>query len=145
MNTFVAIGFAMIAAVGNALFVAAQKKSAVFDPGIGFITCSLLVALILLVCTAPLFGSTSYQSVIRQGGGWMLLSGFGLFLVYLGFYLLYTRFGASYYVLYAVLSILTTVLVVGVWLYRESFNPFHWAAMLCAIATVILFALADRQ
>jgi drug/metabolite transporter (DMT)-like permease len=145
MNTAGAIAFAMIAAIGNALFVTAQKKAGLFDNGISFIACSLAVALALLILTAPLFGPPQYPSIIKQGGGWIAFSGLGLFLVYLGFNLLYTRYGASHYILYAVLSIMTTSLVVGVLLYKETFNIYHWASLVCALATVILFSLGDAK
>ena len=145
MNTLGAIAFALIAAVGNALFVAAQKKAAGFDNGISFIICSLAITMTLLFLLAPSFGPPQYANIIKQGGGWVICSGIGLFLVYLGFNLLYTRYGASQYILYAVLSILTTTLVVGVWFFKETFNAYHWGALICALATVVLYWLGDLQ
>ncbi len=143
MNTLGAIAFALIAAVGNALFVAAQKKAAGVDNGISFIVCSLAVTVALLLALAPSFGAPQYAHTLRQGGGWIIASGIGLFLVYLGFNLLYTRYGASQYILYAVLSILTTTVVVGVWWFKETFNLYHWGALLCALATVLLYWWGD--
>jgi drug/metabolite transporter (DMT)-like permease len=145
MNIYSAIGFALIAAIGNALFVAAQKKAAVIDSSFGFILLSLCITMMLLAATTLVTGLPDYKNIIRQGGGWIALSGFGLFLVYVGFFLLYSRFGASHYILYAVLSILTTTLLVGLWFYKEMFNGYHWAAMLCALLTVLLFSLADAK
>jgi drug/metabolite transporter (DMT)-like permease len=52
----------------------------------------------------------------------VLLSGIGLFLTYLGFNLLYSRFGASQYVLYAALSIITTTIGVGYLYFKELFH-----------------------
>jgi len=61
----------------------------------------------------------STKGVRMQGPLWTDLSGVGLFLTYPGFNLLYSRYGASQYVLYAVLSIITTTIIVGIWWLKE--------------------------
>jgi len=43
-----------------------------------------------------------------------LVSGLGLFRTYICFHPLYSRFGASQYVLYAMLSIVTATIIAGV-------------------------------
>jgi len=76
---------------------------------------------------------------------WALLSGLGLFLTYLGFNLLYSRFGASQYVLYAVLSIITTTIVVGIWWLKEPVNLYQKVAIVLAIAAVVLFSVGQTK
>ena len=127
------------------MFVAGQKKAVAVDNALTFIALAAVVCLFLTLAAAPLLGPTSYSSAIRQNGYWALLSGAGLFLTYLGFNLLYTQYGASNYILYAVLSIITTSIIVGVIIFRESFNTYHWLAFGCSVLTVLLFSLGNRS
>ena len=71
------------------------------------------------------------------------MAGGGLFLTYLGFNLLYSRFGVSQYVLYAVLSIITTTVFVGIILLREPLNGYRIAAIVLALASIILYSLGQ--
>lgn len=143
MNIYGPLFFALIAAVGNAMFAAGQKKAIAFDNPFTFIALAAMVCVMLTVAAAPLFGQPHYNSVLKANGGWALLSGAGLFLTYLGFNLLYSKYGASNYILYAVLSIITTSIIVGVVMFKESFNVYHWLAFGSSIATVALFALGN--
>ncbi len=138
------IAFALIAAMGNAMFALGQKKALGMDNPFAFISVAAIVCVLLTLLGTPLFGTANYQKVIAQNGGWAILSGIGLFLTYLGFNLLYTRYGASYYTLYAVLSIITTSLGVGVFFFKEAFNTYHWMALLAAIIAIVLFSLGNR-
>ena len=58
----------------------------------------------------------------------------------IGFYLLYSQFGAVYYVVYAVLSIISTSLVIGVLIFREPFNAYQAGALILAILAIALFS-----
>ncbi len=138
-----ALFFALIAAIGNAMFAAGQKKAIAFENPFTFIALAAIVCVCLTVATAPLFGQPQYSSVLKENGWWTLLSGAGLFLTYLGFNLLYSRYGASNYILYAVLSIITTSIIVGVVMFKESFNLYHWLAFGSSITTVALFAFGN--
>ena len=64
----------------------------------------------------------------------MLVTGF------IGFYLLYSQYGAVYYVVYAVLSIITTSVGVGILIFREPFNPYQVGALILAILAIVLFS-----
>jgi drug/metabolite transporter (DMT)-like permease len=70
------------------------------------------------------------------------LGGGGLFLIYLGFYLLYARYGASYYTLYAVLSILTTSILVGLVFFREPVNVFEILSIAAAFLSIAFWGLS---
>ncbi len=80
-------------------------------------------------------------------GNWkaVLLSGIGLFLTYLGFNLLYSRYGVSHYILYAVLSIITTTIVVGIFWLKEPVNIYHIVAIALAIIAVIFFSIGQSK
>lgn len=144
MNLLGPLAFALIAALGNALFAAGQKKAVMLDNSFSFIALAALVCVLLTLLAAPMIGPTNYALALRQNGHWALLSGVGLFLTYLGFNLLYSHYGASNYILYAVLSIITTSLLVGVILFKENFNGYHWLAFGSSLVTVVLFSLGNR-
>ncbi len=138
------LAFALIAAIGNAMFAAGQKKAVGLENAFTFIALAALVCVTLTILVAPFFGATQYASAIKQNGHWAILSGAGLFLTYLGFNLLYSNYGASSYILYAVISIITTSIIVGVYIFREEFNVFHWLAFFTSILTVILFTWGNK-
>lgn len=145
MNPIIgALAFALLAAIGNALFAVGQKKALPLDNPFTFIVLSAMFCTVLTLLIAPFWGMPKYVSGMKQNGGWALISGLGLFLTYVGFYFLYSRYGTSSYILYAVLSIITTSVIVGAWLLRENFNAYHWAALVCALLTVGLFSLGNR-
>lgn len=136
--------FSFIAALGNALFAAGQKKAVGFDNSFVFIAMAAIICVALTLMTAPLLGPINYLSSFKTNWLWALLSGIGLFLTYLGFNLLYTNYGASNYILYAVISIITTSIIVGVVLFKETFNIYHWFAFGGSIITVFFFTLGNR-
>lgn len=136
--------FALLAAIGNGFFAYGQRKATGIDNSFVFITITLLVCVALCLVAAPFFGKVSYGGALRNNALWAALSGFGLFLTYIGFNLLYSRYGAASYILYAVLSIITTTVVVGAWMLRENMNFFHWLAVLTALTTVALFSWGNK-
>ena len=143
MNILGPVAFALIAAVGNAMFAAGQKKAFQFENPFTFIALAATISLILTVLLAPIFGQPNYSEAIKQNGQWAVLSGVGLFLTYLGFNLLYSQYGASNYILYAVLSIITTSIIVGVIIFKEVFNVYHWLALLSSMITIVLFTIGS--
>jgi drug/metabolite transporter (DMT)-like permease len=145
MRSITPILFSFVAAVGNALFAAAQKKATLIANPFMMVVASAIVCVLLATLTIPLFGKASCESLFGRDSIWVLAGGAGLYLTYLGFNLLYTRCGASFYVIYAVLSIVTTALVVGGLFFKESLNGYHWAAILTALITVVLFTLGQNS
>jgi len=140
-----ALLFASVAAVGNALFVFGQKKAAVAGHPFLFLIGASLVCLVLFSVTALLLPEPGMMSFVKRNYLWILVGGLGFYLTSLGFYFLYSRHGASYYVVYAVLSIVATSIVVGVVVFRESFNLYHLLAVITAIATVVLFTIGQTR
>lgn len=135
--------FALLAAIGNGFFAYGQRKSVGVENSFVFITVALLMCVALCIVAAPFYGPVSYGTVLRQNFTWAAVSGVGLFLTYVGFNILYSQYGASSYILYAVLSIVTTSVVVGAWLLREQLNLYHWLAVVTALATVGLFSYGN--
>ena len=71
--------------------------------------------------------------------------GVGFFVTFLGFFLLYSRLGASYYIVYAVLAIITTSIGVGVLVFKEPFNGYHVSALLFAIVSIVLYGIGHSK
>jgi drug/metabolite transporter (DMT)-like permease len=145
MKSVLPIVFATIAAVGNAMFALGQRKSAGVENGLLFVGVSALVAVLFALLFAPLVGAFDVGHTLKEHWHAVLLSGLGLFLTYLGFNLLYSRYGASQYVLYAVLSIITTTIVVGILWLKEPVNLYHKIAIAMAIAAVVLFSIGQSK
>lgn len=146
MSIFLPLFFASIAAVGNAMFVYGQRRSGGESMnGLAFLGISVLLAGILSCISSPLLGSPQFLQIMRGNGRNLLWSGLGLFVTYIGFNLMYSRFGASPYVLYAVLSILTTTVFIGmIWL-REPVNGYKVAAIAVAAVAVILYSMGQAR
>ncbi len=137
--------FATIAAVGNAIFAYGQKQSLGVGNGLLFTGAAAFIAFLLAFLASPIAGSFEPLTVLRTYWRAILISGSGLFLTYIGFYLLFSRFGASHYVLYAVLSIISTTVVVGVLILKEPFNFYHAIAVFLAVAAVIFYAIGQSR
>ena len=143
MKFILPLFFALIAAVGNAMFALGQRRSSGVHNGMAFVGASALVAAALAWSVSPLMGSPDLPNLIRANGRNIVFGGCGLFLTYLGFNLLYTRYGVSPYVLYAVLSILTTTVFVGIFWLREPLNGYRVAAIALALASVVLYSIGQ--
>jgi drug/metabolite transporter (DMT)-like permease len=137
--------YATIAAVGNALFALGQRKSAGAENGLLFVGLSALVATAGALAFAPLIGPAHVGAALKAHWRAVLGSGLGLFLTYLGFNLLYTRYGASQYALYAVLSIITTTIGVGIVWLKEPVTIYHKLAIALALAAVVLFSIGQSK
>jgi drug/metabolite transporter (DMT)-like permease len=125
------------------MFAMGQKKAFSLDNPLVFIALSAILCVVLTVCFAPFLGSTNYVETFKNNSNWVALSGVGLFLTYLGFNLLYSNYGASNYILYAVLSIITTTVIVGLLVFKEIFNIYHWLALSTAVLTIGLFTFGN--
>ena len=145
MKSLLPIVFATISAVGNAMFALGQKKSANVENGLLFVGLSAIIAVIFAIIFAPLVGTFEIGNVLKENWKSVLLSGLGLFLTYLGFNLLYSRYGASQYALYAVISIITTTIIVGMFWLKEPVNVYHKVAIAMAIIAVVFFSIGQSK
>lgn len=145
MSFVLPVLFALIAAVGNAVFAFGQKQASGSVNGVLFVGMSALVAVLLSLAASPLLGRFDPVAMMKAQPGPIMIAGAGLFLTYIGFNLLYTRYGASAYVLYAVLSILTTTLVVGGLILKEPMNLYHGASIILAVAAVVVFSMGQAR
>ena len=132
---------AFVAAIGNALFALGQKKATLHSNPFLYGSLTLLTGGILLSIIAAFFdarGLTNYSIVNFK---WFLISGTGYVLLNVGLYFLYRNYGASYYTLYAVLSIMTTSVLLAVLVFNEKLNWYYGLSFLCAVLTILFFML----
>lgn len=139
------LAFAMFAAVGNALFVWAQRGAGKADNPFLFTLAAVVACAVLFVPAALVYRTAGDASYVVAQGLNIAAAGLGFFITFVGFFLLYTSYGASAYVLYATCSILTTTFVVGVLIYREPFNAYQAAAVLLAIIAIGLYTYGRAQ
>jgi drug/metabolite transporter (DMT)-like permease len=143
MDAVLTVAFAAIAAVGNAMFALAQRQAAGVANGLLFVALSAFVAFALSAGCALLLGPIDAGALIRSQWRSLLLSGAGLFLTYVGFNLLYSRFGTAPYVVYAALAVVTTTVGIGFLYLREPVNHYHVVAVLLAVAAIVAFSLGQ--
>ncbi len=136
-----AIAIATFGALGNALFAYSQRKSDAGASPFAFVTIIVGVCFVLSLTSLLFMSRVNLAEQLRHNLGWAAVGGLGLYMTLTGFYLLFTRFGASYYALYSVIALLTTTLVVGQLLLGEPINRFHLGSVFFAISAVILFTL----
>jgi drug/metabolite transporter (DMT)-like permease len=142
---YAALLFALIAAVGNALFAFGQKRSVASNHPFLFIMAALVFCFLLFLVVSLFLPRPKLVSFARHNWRWVLISGLGFWLTFIGFYFLYSRYGASHYVVYAVLSIVATSIVVGVLIFKEAFNRYHLLSVVTALLTVVLFAAGQSR
>lgn len=135
-----ALLFAGIAAIGNALFVYGQRRAATANNPFIFMTGAVLVCSILFVAVSMIFRTREEISYLSSNLPSVIISGFGFFITFIGFYLLYSQYGAVYYVVYAVLSIITTSVGVGILIFREPINLYQVGALVLAVLAIVLFS-----
>lgn len=145
MKLLLPVLFALIAAIGNAMFAFAQKKSVGVENGLLFVGSSAIIACSFALLFSPFMGEVNLGNMCRLHWKSLLLSGCGLFLTYLGFNLLYSKFGVSQYVLYAVISIITTTIVVGFWWLKEPVNIYHKIAIVLSIIAIVFFSIGQHR
>lgn len=145
MKSLLPIVFATIAAVGNAMFALGQKRSATADNGLLFVGLSATIAVLLALVFSPLVGPIDIGDTLKENWNAVLLSGVGLFFTYIGFNILYSRYGASQYVLYAVISIITTTIIIGILWLKEPVNEYQKIAIALAIVAVVIFSIGQTK
>lgn len=133
------LAYALFAAVGNALFVWAQRGAGKADNPFLFTFGAVVACALLFLPAALLYKTPGDGGYVVNHSFSIAAAGLGFFMTFVGFFLLYSSYGASAYVLYATLSILTTTFVVGVLIYREPFNAYQAAAVLLALAAIALY------
>ncbi len=137
--------FAFIAAVGNALFVYGQRGSQPSDNPFFFLLATLTICISMFLLFAVFNKAPMESSYIAENMTYILCSGIGFFITFIGFYWLYSQHGATNYIVYALLSILTTSIGVGLIIFREPFNKFHVISGLLAVTAIIFYGIGQQK
>ena len=136
-----ALLIAGMAAVGNAMFVYGQRRSSVNNYSFSYLIGAVIVCATIVLLVSLIYNSNEAVNVIQKNWVTICVGGIGMATTYLGFYFLYTNYGATYYIVYAVLSIITTSVLVGVVLLGEQWNFYQLIGMLLAIGAIIMFSI----
>jgi drug/metabolite transporter (DMT)-like permease len=142
MKVFV---FAFIAAVGNALFVYGQRGSSTSENPFFFLLLTLSVCITLFLVGALVSKGAMDTAYLTTNLRYIVISGIGFFITFVGFYWLYSQQGAINYMVYALLSILTTSIGVGLIIFREPFNRYHVVSGLLAVAAILFYGLGQNR
>lgn len=137
--------FALIAAIGNGMFVYGQRASSTSDNPFYFLTLTLFVCTTLFLFSALISKGQTTIDYMFDNQWYILLSGVGFYITFVGFYWLYTQQGATSYIVYALLSILTTSICVGLILFKEPFNRFHVISGILAIAAIVAYGIGQNR
>ncbi|MCY4149783.1 MAG: EamA family transporter [Gammaproteobacteria bacterium] len=137
--------FALIAAIGNAMFVYGQRGSSTSDNSFFFLTVTLTVCTSLFLVSTLISKGPTTLLYVQENLWYILISGLGFYITFVGFYWLYTQQGATSYIVYALLSILTTSIGVGLILFREPFNRFHVISGILAVAAIVTYGIGQSR
>lgn len=113
---------AMAAAVGNALVAIGQKKAPAPSNPFLFGSLTMGFASVVLFLFSYCYTQVPNSGFSRSHLAWATVSATGMVLLQVFLFFLYRTYGASYYSLYAVLAIVTTSVVAGIWFFEEAFT-----------------------
>jgi drug/metabolite transporter (DMT)-like permease len=133
------IFYAGLAAIGNAIFVFGQRSSTASSNPFLFMTGAVTLCAAMFIIAALLSDNSGSTDYLKQNVWPILIAAIGFFITFIGFYLMYSRVGANSYTVYAVLSILTTSVIVGMVIFRESFNSYHVASIGLSVLAVFFY------
>ena len=135
-SIFKLLVFSGIAALGNAIYVFGQRSAAVSANPFLFMAGAVTLCAFMFVAASLISGTSTTAVYLKQNWWPVAISAVGFFITFIGFYLMYSRVGANSYTVYAVLSILTTSVGVGMIIFREPINFYHVIAILFALLAV---------
>lgn len=139
-----ALGLALVAAVANAVFVTAQKQVPTVDNPFYFLLFSLALSLSIWLLLSCFFPAVPAGSYLRQNGLWISIGGGSFALLSICFYRLSSRYGVSYYSMYAVLSLLITAIFSGILFFRETYNAYTVLSVGSACLSILFFYLSKH-
>jgi len=137
--------YAFIAAIGNALFVYGQRGSSTADNPFLFLLVTLSICISLFAVFAMVHKAPIDPQYLIDNARYITISGIGFFITFIGFYWLYNQQGATNYIVYALLSILTTSIGVGLIIFREPFNKFHIISGMLAVSAILVYGLGQSR
>ncbi len=144
IKALIPFSFAVLAAMGNVFFVFGNRKVGHSGNPLVFTTTAMSICLALYFIAYMTFGVRGTGEFLRRNILWCSLSGVGMFMTFLGFYLLYSRYNTSYYALFAVTSVVLTSVVLGVFILKEGINFYGAMSLIAAVVSIVFFGLSKR-
>jgi len=136
---------AFLAAIGNAIFAFGQRKAETAASPMLFNAFTFFIALVCVLILAAFQMPREPGEFVRANWKQALFTGIGTAITYYGFYILYGRYGASYYALYGISALLTTSIGVGFLIFRERFNLYFGLSIVTAVITLVLFMMGQFE
>lgn len=113
---------ALLAAIGNAIFTYGNKTARAEDSPFGFVLLTFLISAAAMAALMAFQPPRDPVAFTKVNMGPALWAGIGTAITYVGFYILYSKFGASFYALYGMLAMLTTSIFLAIVILKERFN-----------------------
>jgi drug/metabolite transporter (DMT)-like permease len=142
MKALVPITLAVLAGLCNIPLIYGFKKAYSQNPFI-FAGSFNLFSAFLFLSLAYLYGGIEQQYLIKN---WALIlfATAGIFFVNILAYYIINRYGASYWIIASLSSMLIPAIVVGYFVFKEKVNFWIMPSIICAILSVIFFILSKR-
>ena len=137
--------FALLAAIGNALFVYGQRGSQTTENPFFFLLVTLSICTTIFLVCALANKAPMESAYVVENLKYVLFSAVGFFITFIGFYWLYSQHGAVNYIVYALLSILTTTIGVGLIIFREPFNIYHVISGILAVTSILFYGFGQHR
>lgn len=130
---------ATIAAVGNALATLGQKKSSGIGNPFIFGATALLIAGFSLLVVAFIYQPKNNVAAITANFKWAAVTASGLVMLNVFLYVLYRQYGANFYTLYSMLAIITTSILLSVFIFNEKMNTYYGLSLIAALVSIFFF------
>ena len=142
MKIIVPISLALIAGACNIPLIYGFKKAYSQNP--------FIFAGSFNLCSAFLFLGLSYfyggieQQYFTKNWPFILFATFGIFFINVLAYYLINHYGASYWMVTSLSTMLIPPIFVGYLIFKEKLNYWIIPAVICAVLTVIFFGLSKK-
>lgn len=113
---------AFLAAIGNAIFTYGNKTAHAEESPFGFVLLTFLISAAAMAALMVFQPPRDPIAFTKLNIGPALWAGIGTAITYVGFYILYSKYGASFYALYGMLAMLTTSIFLAIVILKERFN-----------------------
>lgn len=141
--------YAFLSAISNALLSLGQKKVVSIGNRFMFLAIAAFVFFLCNLVAGLLTdnGFSGMQNIISEKHDlfWSIVCGIALFLLYCFYNKLITRYGATSYIIYSVMSVFCTAIVVGVLIFGEKVNRWHVLGIIAGCVSVVLFSIGNYK
>jgi len=142
MKAIVPIMLAVLAGLCNIPLIYGFKKAYSQNPFI-FAGSFNLCSAFFFLSIAYLYGGIEQQYFIKNWS-FILFAALGIFLINILAYHIINRYGASYWMIASLSSMLIPAIVVGYFVFKERINLWIIPSVICAVLSVIFFTMSKK-